>query len=48
MPHPGKKTISLPTAASAYEVHEKKFYSQGSREIVVDMKFGETKTFELK
>ena len=44
----GKKTISLPTAASAYEVYEKKFYSQSSAEIVVDMKFGETKTFELK
>ena len=44
----GKKLIALPESASAFEVYENKFYSKDSTELTVDMKFGETKMFELK
>ncbi len=44
----GEKQISLSKPASAYEVYENKYYSNNSSVIVANMKFGETKTFELK
>lgn len=43
-----EKVIKLPGKYSAYEVYEKKYYSEKSDEIKLFMYKGETKMFELK
>ncbi|MBQ7783970.1 MAG: hypothetical protein IJ368_08380, partial [Oscillospiraceae bacterium] len=44
----GQKVIKLPKKASAYELYEKRYYSELSDEIVFDMVKGETKMFEIR
>lgn len=44
----GEKTVHLPQKASAYEVYEDRYYSNGSDTITFSMTRGETKMFELR
>lgn len=44
----GEIVIRLPKKATVFEVYEKKEYGRDTDEIVLDMKLGETKMFELK
>lgn len=44
----GEKLIRLPKKASAFEVYEKKYYSENSDEIRFSIKRGKTLMFELK
>lgn len=46
--HSGRKTLHLPEKRCAYEVYEKKYYSDNSDVIAFDMLKGETKMFELR
>ena len=43
----GEKLIKLPSAKSALEVYENKYYSENSQEIKFSLKKGETKMFRL-